>query len=154
MGVAVSSIDFPPTFVRQDGPRLIWVRHRMSIPSGTVNVSQHMFAGPVDFVGEGGYSQTFLHVSGNNASGADNIRYTVYGAFNEPSTTPTDRVWFLMRGDRASGAGGQNDTLNAITCGGEVIINTPARSYLVRVCSVSAVSSAVNINVLQIKSNG
>lgn len=149
MGIPVTGFAFPVTFVRQDGPHQQWVRSAMFIPTGTAAVSSAVgaYAGPVDFVGEGGFSQTFLHVSGQAG-----LVFSVYGTFSEPSTTPTDRVWLIMRGDTATGT---NAILNAITCGGEVILQNPARSYMFRVSGANAgMATGVAINVLQIKSNG
>lgn len=167
MTVLVSAINYAPTTIVQDGPHKIWTRYVIKIPKNQVvsgTASGHRWAGPFDYPAEGiGTAQMFLSVSQGTGWAAFPVTwltesgYSVYGSFDEPSTTPTDRMWLAVRGDYASGTAGLNNILGGdlggVTAKGHITITTPARSYIVKVSSATTVSGELVITVLGIKSN-
>lgn len=162
MGVTIKAIQYPPTEVHQDGPRGLWYRYVMAVPSGTVVsglVSSNAFCGPVDFPGEGGAAQLLVRVSqaGGWAAAATWLtesNISVLGSNDEPSTTPTNRNWQYMRGDVGTGATGVNMLLYRVTAVGQYNVVTPARSYLVAIQSATSITGAIRVEMTTIKANG
>ena len=151
MSVAVLTIHHPPTSMTILGPRDRTIQYRCARASGAASaVNTEAFFGPFDT----GMQETInFQVSVAGASG-DAYRMTVLGSYSNNTVTPTERLWFVARGETASGQAGLNNGVFEITCGTPVFITTQARSYLLKISSVSSMNGgAINVRVLTVKSN-